>query len=330
VSAYFSYAEQAAHYFRRPHREPARQSVGGPAAWRRADLPPEHVWRERLSAAQVREIEAALHTAAATGKPIGELVAADFPLPTLGARIRGWREEITSGRGFQVVSGLPVGRWSQEDAERVFWCLGLHMGRPGAQNPQGDLLGHVLDTGEDASDPLIRLYRTSADIAYHCDAADVVGLLCLCAAPRGGASRIVSSVAVHDELARRRPDLLPRLYEPFALDVRNEDASGRLRHVPVPPCRYAEGHLRTFYHSDYFRSAQRHEDVSPFTSQEQELLDLFEAIASSSEFFLEMDLAPGDIQWLSNHTILHARTAYEDAPEPAARRHLLRLWLSIE
>ena len=43
-----------------------------------------------------------------------------------------------------------------------------------------------------------------------------------------------------------------------------------------------------------------------------------------------MDLEPGDIQWLSNHTVMHARTEYEDWPEPQRKRHLLRLWLSIE
>jgi hypothetical protein len=203
------------------------------------------------------------------------------------------------------------------------------MGRPGAQNPQGDLLGHVTDTGDDASDPFVRLYRTSANIAYHCDAADVVGLLCLRRARSGGASRIVSSVAVYNELLARRPDLVPRLYEPFQLDVRNEDRSGALRHLPVPPCRFAHGRLRTFYHSDYFRSALRHDDVPPFTREERELLDLYEEIASSPAFYLDMDLEPGDIQWLSNHTILHARTAYVDHPEPERKRHLLRLWLSL-
>jgi hypothetical protein len=44
-----------------------------------------------------------------------------------------------------------------------------------------------------------------------------------------------------------------------------------------------------------------------------------------------MELRPGDIQWLSNHSVVHARTAYRDAGTAAgARRHLLRLWLSIE
>lgn len=43
---------------------------------------------------------------------------------------------------------------------------------------------------------------------------------------------------------------------------------------------------------------------------------------------LHMILEIGDIQFLSNEHVLHARTAYKDYPPPAPRRHLLRLWLS--
>jgi hypothetical protein len=41
-----------------------------------------------------------------------------------------------------------------------------------------------------------------------------------------------------------------------------------------------------------------------------------------------MNFMPGDIQFLHNHTILHARSGYEDWPEPERKRHLLRLWLA--
>jgi hypothetical protein len=41
-----------------------------------------------------------------------------------------------------------------------------------------------------------------------------------------------------------------------------------------------------------------------------------------------MILDIGDIQFLSNAHVLHARTAYKDYPAPAPRRHLMRLWLS--
>jgi len=330
MGLYFSYAEQSRHYFARPHERLAPGPVGGAAAWRRADVVDRAAWRTTLTPDQKEELRRAVANACATGRALGDLRAADFPLTSLAREVARWRDEIQTGRGFQVVAGVPVGEWSEADASLCFWCLGLHMGRPGAQNPQGDLLGHVRDTGADASDPFVRLYRTAADIAYHCDAADVVGLLCLHAARSGGASRIVSSVAVYDEVARRRPDLVARLYEPFLLDIRNEDVSGALRYLPIPPCRFAGGRLRTFFHSDYFRSVVRHADVAAFTATERELLDLYEAIAGQPEFYLDMDLAPGDIQWLSNHTILHARTAYQDHPEPERKRHLLRLWLSIE
>ncbi len=43
-----------------------------------------------------------------------------------------------------------------------------------------------------------------------------------------------------------------------------------------------------------------------------------------------MELRPGDIQLISNHTIVHSRTAYVDHDDPQRRRHLLRLWLTTE
>ena len=329
MSSFNTYAEQSLHYFTRAHEAPPTGPVGGAAAWRGDALADAELWRSTLRSDEVDELCAAVVAARSTGKPTAELRAADFPIPLLGQRLEAWRRELAQGRGFHVVRGVPVDAWSQEEAEVFFWCLGLHLGRPGAQNPQGDLLGHVVDTGDDAADPFVRLYRTSSNIRYHCDAADAVGLLCLRAARRGGASRIASSVWVHDEIAQRRPDLLGRLYEPFTLDIRNEDDSGALRHLPIPPCRFADGQLRTFFHSDYFRSAQRHDDVAPFTEAESELLGLYEEIASEPGVFLDMELAPGDIQWLSNHSVIHARTEYEDHEDPAKKRHLLRLWLSL-
>jgi len=329
MDGFYSYAVQTQHYFRRVHEGPARSPLKTPAAWRSSDPTSLGKWRVSLAPRHVDELHAALATAKKSGRPTGELSADDFPLPTLSGEIARWRETLASGRGFQVVSGVPVADWSREDTELVYWCLGLHMGRPGAQNPQGDLLGHVFDTGDDADDPFVRLYRTRSHIAYHCDAADIVGLLCLRSALRGGTSRIVSSVTVYNELLARRPDLAERLYETFHLDIRNEDSSGALRHLPIPPCRFDGARLRTFYHSDYFRSVVRHDDIPAFSGDELALLNLYEEIAARPDLYVDMDLAPGDIQWLSNHTILHARSGYEDHAEPEQRRHLLRLWLSL-
>lgn len=42
-----------------------------------------------------------------------------------------------------------------------------------------------------------------------------------------------------------------------------------------------------------------------------------------------MQLEPGDMQFVHNHSLVHDRTAFVDHPDPARRRHLLRLWPSL-
>jgi alpha-ketoglutarate-dependent taurine dioxygenase len=68
--------------------------------------------------------------------------------------------------------------------------------------------------------------------------------------------------------------------------------------------------------------------VPRLSPQQRELLDLIDGIAATPEFHLDMDFEAGDIQLLKNSVILHARTEYEDFPEPERKRHLLRLWLT--
>jgi len=327
---HLSFGAQAMRYFQRPHDAVLRQPLDVPAAWRGAEMRQRDDWIVRLTPAEIAELERAADAATARGLGLDAVRREDFPLPTLARTIAGWSRELAVGRGFLLLRGLPVHRWGEARASLVYWGLGQYLGEPGAQNPQGELLGHVTDYGEDAANPFVRRYRTAGDIAYHCDLADAVGLLCLRAARRGGASRIVSSVSVYNELLRQRPDLIERLYAPFCLDTRDEQGEGRLPYVPVIPCCYAGGVLRTFYHSDYFRSAERHPEVPRFTASEQALLDLYEDIAGSPQLYLDMQFEPGDVQLISNHFVLHARTAYDDGPGPSEKRHLLRLWLSLD
>ena len=325
-----SFAEQALHYFRRSHEGVVREPIAGAGAWRGEDLAQRDDWVVQLSADQISELEDAVRAAQQPGIALHAVRRENVPLGGLEAAIRSWAQQLDRGRGFLVLRGLPVERWGDELSTRIFWALGLHLGAPGAQNPEGDVLGHVIDTGDDVEDPFVRRYRTSGDIAFHCDLADVVALMCLRTSRRGGASRIASSVAVYNELLARAPEAVDRLYEPFLLDSRNESDEGRLPYAPIPPCRYAQGRLRTFYHSDYFRSVTRHPGVPDFTVEEVALLDLYEEIANSPELRLDMHFEPGDVQLVSNHTILHARTAYEDDAQAGEQRHLLRLWLSLE
>lgn len=322
-----SQRDQALHYFSRPRQGIPDRPIEGPSAWRGDDLRRRDDWSYRFTRRDLGEIHQAFEHAARTGKETRELERGDFPLPGLASTLAAVRDEVCSGRGFQLLRGLPVAEWSDAEAERFFWCFGLHLGIPGAQNPAGDLVGHVRDTRSPADLADGRYYKTPREIAYHCDAADAVGLLCMHKAESGGLSRIVSSVTVFNELLIRSPSHAARLCRPYMIDTHGE---GGVNAFPVTPCCYSSGRLRTTYHSDYFRSASRHAGVAPLTGFDLEVLDQYEAIASDSALCLEMDLEPGDVQLISNHTVLHARTAYQDHPDPARRRHLLRLWLSFD
>ncbi len=304
------------------------QPVASPAVWTGREMAARREWVHTLTAEEIADLDGAVACARATGKPLGELRREDFPLGVLADSVERWLDELERGRGFLLVRGVPVERYGEGDATLAYWGLGLHLGMPVSQNAAGDLLGHVRDLGLDRRDPTVRLYKTREQLGFHTDGADVIGLLCLRPARSGGTSRIASSAAIYNEILRRRPDLVPALYEPFPFDRNGEERPGEAPYFALPLCRYADGWLRTFYIGWYIRDSQRHASAPRLTAAQREVIDLIDEIASDPSVHLDMDFRAGDIQWLKNSVILHARTDYEDHAEPERKRHLLRLWLT--
>ena len=331
-SAHRSFGEQARHYFTREHARLPDAPIDSPAAWLGKDMgEQESSWRICLTNAELADFETGLEQLERDGVAIENVERASLPLPRLEVKIATWRHELMQGRGFVVVSGFPVERWGEARSALAFWVLGHHLGVPGAQNPDGELLGHVRDYGEQTDAPNVRLYRTAGNIRFHCDAADVVGLLCLQTARKGGQSRIASSVAIWNAIFKEDPDSARLLFEPFAHDLRGEHRPGQPGHANLQPCCLGtDSVLRTFYHSEYFRSAARLPEVGGLPADHEALLDRYDELGAAPDFHLDMWLEPGDMQFISNHTIVHARTEYEDDPDPARKRHLLRLWLSLD
>ncbi len=330
MATFRSYAEQSRHYFNRPHTGVPAGRIDSPAAWLGRDMrDAQQQWSNQLTPQDIEELEQAIAAIESAGIATAEVTKANFELPYLGPKIRHWRQNLADGLGFVVVRGLPVNDWGEQKSALAYWGIGHHLGLPGGQNPQGEVLGHVKDYGEEENSPNVRRYRTAGNIDFHCDAADVVGLLCLQPAKNGGQSRIASSVAIFNEAQRRIPDTIHRLFEPFALDLRDEQPEGKRGFTRIQPCCWnGKAPLRTFYHSEYFRSAARLDDVQIDPAAKQ-ILDTYDELGLDENFHLDMWLEQGDMQFVSNHTTLHARTAYEDSADPDRRRHLLRLWLSL-
>lgn len=273
------------------------------------------------------ELEAAQQHARARCPDRFSWTRADFPLPALTPKIRGWLSTLDRGHGFVLLKGIPVDRLSEEVCADIYWGLGLHMGRAISQNTDGDLLGHVRDTGADPKAYGVRLYKTRAEQDFHTDAADIIGLLCLRAAKTGGTSRIVSSVAIFNELFRQRPDLVPVLFETFPFDTQGQHMPGAKPWFDLPLCRYDGKRLNTFFIPWYIRESQQHAQAPRLTGAQQDVLSFYEKAANDPRFYLDMQFEPGDIQLLKNAAILHKRTAYEDWDDADRKRHLLRLWL---
>jgi Taurine catabolism dioxygenase TauD, TfdA family len=312
-----------------PMTEIRRDPISTPATWRGPELQrrPEG-WIHRLTPEQVADLERALAHARATGAPMASLARDDFPLPVLGPVIEGWLHTLQHGRGFLNVKGVPVAGRSEADAALLQWGLGLHLGSAVSQNAAGDLLGHVRDTGADPNDASVRLYKTRVELGFHSDGADLVALLCIRQGRSGGENRLVSTAAIYNEILRQRPDLVPLLYEPVHWDRNEEQAPGEPPSYPLPICRYEDGKLRFFYIPWYIRKAQRHAHVPRLSADQHALLDLIDAIAADPAFHVVMKLEPGEINYLKNNAVLHARSEFVDWDEPERKRYFLRLWLT--
>ena len=310
---------------------PTRRLIEGPSVWTGAEMRRrEAEWTYCLSPPEIAEIEAAVRTVRACGVDLAEIRRADFPLPTLGPALDRLRTEVLNGRGFVLLRGLPVEGRPIEESATAYWGIGSYFGSARSQNAKGHLLGHVYDLGEGltATNPNIRGYATAERQNFHIDRCDVVALLCLRRAKAGGLSAIVSSMTLHNVMAERRPDLLVRLYQPFPVDRRGEVPEGKAPFYQAPVFNEHNGHVSVLYSRQYIGSAQRFPEARRLTAEDIEALDMFTELANDPELRLDMNFMPGDIQFLHNHTILHARTEYEDWPEPERKRHLLRLWLS--
>lgn len=313
-----------------PGRDSLPPAVTGASVWYGPKMMQRSDWIHVVAPGEVAEIERAMRPLVEREADIAAMTAQDFPLPLLAPRLAAITDEVLNGRGFALLRGLPVERWSMREAATVYFGIGTHIGSARSQNAKGHVLGHVRDLGLNAShDPNARVYQTTERQTYHTDSCDIVALLCLKTARSGGASSLVSSMTIYNEMLRRRPDLVAELFQPIYTDRRGEVPAGQKPWHEIPVLNWYDGQLSELYTRRYIESARRHPGVPALTPAQIAALDLHDSLAEDPTINMTMTFQPGDIQLVHNHTMLHDRTAFEDWPEPERKRHLLRLWLAV-
>ena len=306
-------------------------AITKPSAWLGADMAcnPD-AWFYQLTVEDVRDLESAATHFQSLGIDVGEISRETFPLTTFSVHIAGLKQILLSGVGLEVLRGLPIENYSQAFCATIFCGIGAHIGSTRSQNADGHILGHVRDIGADANDPNSRIYQTCERQTFHTDSADVVGLLCIREAKEGGKSLLVSAETIYNRMKQECPDLLEKLFDPIATDRRGEIPDGAKPYMEIPVLSWYEGNLTVFYQRQYIDSAQRFDGAMCLSPEHVEALDMFDALANDPELCFGMQLQPGDMQFVYNHSQLHDRTGFLDWPDPSQRRHLMRLWLSIE
>ena len=306
--------------------------IGGPTSWKGPDLQDSDEWILELEESHRQELLDALGGVEDAGLDFLAITRENFPLPTTGALLESILEDLMEGRGFVLLRGVPTEGLSERQIELMYWGMGLYVGICLPQGAEGtDLFAHVRDEGVDrhANYGGGLLNRHSGALPFHTDTSDIVGLLCIHPAMRGGTSTIVSAVAVHDEIVHRRPDLAAVMYEPWWFDRKRGDGPDSFAQCPMYAVNDA-GRLFAFYGPDLYKTAQRGKHVPNLSPQQWEAMALIDEINGSSEYQLHMDFQPGEIQFINNYLVMHSRTAYEDYPDPALRRDLIRLWLTLD
>ncbi len=298
------------------------QQIQGAAAWKGCDLVNDASWVHLLSTESIVELEQALACATRHNLPLEHLQKAHFPLATLADELQRLSHELEHGRGFMLLRGLPVERYTDEQIRTIYYGIGLHMGDPVRQNPKGDLLGLVMNVG-DLNNKNTRVYETNAYLPYHTDPSDVVGLLCLRKARRGGLSSLVSCASVYNELLTHHREFLALYYRPFYYAH-----LGKSEPALSPLFSFHDGKLSCRYLRQYIELG--HEVMGlPLSSVEIEALDLFDSITHREDLRLDMMLEPGDLQFANNYAIMHSRTEFEDDDNPDLHRKKLRLWIKM-
>ncbi|KAI1027121.1 hypothetical protein LB504_007989 [Fusarium proliferatum] len=313
------------------------KQLTGDLVWEGDSVGQHYDWTYKLSEDQLGEIDQALHHFKGLGLSLGHISAETFPLPNLHSELRRLSDELHKGHGFFVIRGVNVDNYTREENSIIYVGISSHIapqrGRQDSKfdgKPAGVVLTHVKDlsAGQDKSAIGSPAYTTDRQV-FHTDSGDIVSLFCLETALEGGASRIASTWRVYNELARTRPDLIHTLsqnwdVENFANPNKKFTTRPLLYHQKATdtlPERVALQYARRYFVG--FGALPRSHDIPPITEAQAEALDALHFLGD--KLSVSTNFAKGDMQFINNLAVFHARDAFTDSP--TQQRHLLRLWL---
>ncbi|KAF4123821.1 Taurine catabolism dioxygenase TauD, TfdA family [Geosmithia morbida] len=310
----------------------------GDLVWEGSTLAETYNWTYSLNSEQLAEIDGAVAHFKSLGLSLGHISAETFPLPKLHPELRRLSGELHHGHGFFVIRGVDVDAHTREENIIIYAGISSHIAaQRGRQDHKYDgrpadvVLAHIRDLSHSDSNKVIGspAYTTDKQV-FHTDAGDIVSLFALGTAKEGGASKLASTWRVYNEIARTRPDLIHTLSGTWDLEVFDK-TDGKpwierplLNLLPATnenPQRVTLQYARRSLVG--FGALPRGTNVPPITEAQAEALDTLHF--TGEKYCVNTKFQKGDIQYINNLAIFHARDGFVDQGEN--QRHLLRLWL---
>ena len=305
------------------------RTLSGRKAWRRETLR-EKDWRIALSGRCLAEIDAVVEHLRVNPVPTIALDASDYRLAACRQLMKRVRSVLEEGVGFAVLDKLPIDRYSKDELTAIYWLLSGMIARPVAQSFDGTLLYDVHDTGKKIA-TRVRGDLTNQKLAWHTDYGfnqppPYFGLLVLRTGKAGGESFVTGLGNIHNQLRRRCPELLERLYRPFYWNRQGEHPPGDPITNINPIYRYDGVNLNARVNRRLLQVGYELMQ-EPMDEEGAAALDaLYETMDDPQNHFA-FQLEAGQIQFLNNWRCAHQRSDYVDYDDPDKRRHLVRIFL---
>lgn len=308
-----------------------REPIVSRGAWVGPELALGTEWLVPLEQRHQDEFRRFIQEARQQGLGLHDIHEDTFVLGALASVAQALRSEIEDGIGVVVLRGLDLTDLSAEDAGLAYFAFGRALGRPIRQNAKGDLLGHVRDTGRDImTDPNARGYQTRIALPFHTDTStDLLSLLCFRRSKSGGMSSLSPLLTVYNRLLEESPELIETLYERFHYDCREEKHRDGTPYYSRAAASVCDGRLSMRHNSGYARTAQRMESCPRLSEAQIEVMAAIDRLSFDESLRFDVQLEEGDMLFVNNYQVMHARSEFEDYDEPERKRHLMRLWLYL-
>ncbi|KAF2464862.1 Clavaminate synthase-like protein [Lindgomyces ingoldianus] len=327
-------------------------AVDGPMVWKGAELDPTKYVLD-LQEHEIAEIRTAIVSFKLSSLPRSSIDATTFPLSKqLADKLSSVSDEVHKGRGVAVVRGLDTAKLNDEEAVIAFVGVSSYVCPSRATDSYANqtlilqsslvtnltsLTGHIRDATHDAvpewaQDLGLAGSKLPVAMEFHSDrfSGDVLALHVRNdgGADSGGEQYVASFWKVYNELLGTEPAVLETMAAadwPFELKQQNKSPYLELG----PTLFFAQGKpLCQLVKAPLLGSPRipRSSEMPSLTKEQLHALEVVEGLAR--RFSTRLDRRIGDLQYINNLSIMHARSAYSArASPPHDGRHLLRMFL---